>query len=211
MVPHWSKSFCHWTPKLIPLPTWRALKRVTLFFWVPSKIVIIIVLCAVKIKLKTLEFQGLAHHKHSIGGHYNNNFNYYMLHQYCIIYTQPWTYRCTELELLPASAEPHTCGHSSPCLPFISLPLQQNLQWIRIQSSHLTQMIHLSFQMQHLFLQGTHLWVAKFVEVIWVGSLSTIYESVLADVVALGLPACDLQLEKAGTMAPNSNSLYRED
>lgn len=49
-------------------------------------------------------------------------------------------------------------------------------------------MIHLSFQMQDLFLQGTHLWVARFVEVTWVGSLGTIYESVLADLVALSLP-----------------------
>lgn len=40
-----------------------------------------------KIKLKTLESQGLAHHKHSVQGHYNYNFNYHTLLQCCAIHS----------------------------------------------------------------------------------------------------------------------------
>lgn len=84
---------------------------------------IIIVLCTVKIKLKTLESQGLAYHKHSIRGHYNYNFNYYVLRQCYIIHSLEQT----DALLLLASTESHACEYSSPGLPFISLPLQQCL------------------------------------------------------------------------------------
>lgn len=106
-----------------------------------------------------------------------------------LCYSQPCTRRCAEPELPSAGCvESHAWERSSPCLPFISLPIQPCLPWTRIQSSHLTRMILLSFQMQDFFLQGTHLCAARFVEVIWVGSLGAIFESALADLVALSLP-----------------------
>lgn len=72
-------------------------------------------------------------------------------------------------------------------------------------------MIHSSFQIQHLFLQGTHLWVARFVEVAWVGPLSAIWESTWTDLVALSLPGVWFTAREMGkTIALNWYSPHRE-
>lgn len=161
-------------------------------------------LCTVKINHKTLESHILAHHNHSRHGQCKYDFIHYIaasrLH-----YSPSWTNRCTGIELLLASRVTCTWIFFSmpPChLPFPSAKLALNQN----------RMIHSSFQIQHLFLQGTHLWVARFVEVVWVGPLSAIWESTWTDLVALSLPGMWFTAREMGkTIALNWYSPHRED
>lgn len=81
---------------------------------------IIVVLYTAKIKLKTLESQGLAYHKYSIHGHYNYNFNFHTLLQCCITHSPAHTGEPNQNSLLLA-VQSHMSGngllHDSPSSP----------------------------------------------------------------------------------------------
>lgn len=140
---------------------------------------IIIVLYTAKIKLKTLESQGLAYHKYSIHGHYNYNFNYHTLLQCCAAQSlaqqvhrtrapYSWLCRVTCLGTVFSMAPLHLPPPST--MPALD---QNTIFPLNLDDSFI-------FPNAGLISPRHSPLSARFVEVTWVGSLSAIYESVLA-------------------------------